>query len=345
MKIRKFILNYDGYLNISKEEINSEFIRAFNYFKENKRSTQVLTKYFLFYMETNTWYDLIDRSKKLQDLGNGYSLERCVLSYGKEIGTIKWNKYCERQSYTNSKEYKNMTDDEFDKYNKSRAVTLDNLILKYGKDEGIKKFEKYCERQSYTNSIDYFIKKYGYAKGKEKYARVNFLKSNSLDSYISKFGEAGKKKYTDMCEKRQLNFYSHLASNLFSNIEKHVKIESKIYYAPKTKEFGKLNEKLRKYTYFDFVIPDLKLCIEFNGDVFHANPKIFKETDTPNPYNNLTSKEIWEHDQIKNNELIKLGYDVLIVWESDYNNDKSVTEQNLINFIKDRYDKYTNYRV
>ena len=89
------------------------------------------------------------------------------------------------------------------------------------------------------------------------------------------------------------------------------------------------------------IVKTEKLCIEFNGDYFHANPKFFKECDTPNPYNKtLTAKEIWEADECKNNVIIKCGFELLKVWESDYNNDKDKVFNDIVKFIKERYEYF-----
>ena len=66
--------------------------------------------------------------------------------------------------------------------------------------------------------------------------------------------------------------------------------------------------------FYDFVIPCKKICIEYNGDVFHANPKLYASEDHPNPYNkSITAKEIWEHDRIKINNIMDRGYRVIVV--------------------------------
>lgn len=101
------------------------------------------------------------------------------------------------------------------------------------------------------------------------------------------------------------------------------------------KEFGFINKALRQYVCFDFVVPNLKKCIEFNGDVYHANQKLFKESDTPNYGKpNMTSTEIWEYDRIKNQSIKDKGYDLLIVWEHDYNEDKDKELNRCIEFLR-----------
>ena len=76
-----------------------------------------------------------------------------------------------------------------------------------------------------------------------------------------------------------------------------------------------------------------KKIIEFNGDKWHANPEIYKETDTPNPYSNLSAKEIWKFDEIKNTFAKTAGYDILIIWESDYKTNKGEQIKKCLNFL------------
>ena len=48
----------------------------------------------------------------------------------------------------------------------------------------------------------------------------------------------------------------------------------------------------------------------------------------------LLVKDIWESDKLKISALNNLGYDVLIIWENDINNNKEVELNKCINFIK-----------
>lgn len=71
--------------------------------------------------------------------------------------------------------------------------------------------------------------------------------------------------------------------------------------------------------------------------------KLLIYPETPNPYSkNITSKEIWEYDKIKNDELIKLGYTIVIVWEADYKINKEQIIIDTIKTIKERDDEYRN---
>lgn len=69
----------------------------------------------------------------------------------------------------------------------------------------------------------------------------------------------------------------------------------------------------------DFVYKNL--IVEFNGDIFHANPQKFNANDLVPPQKRYKAHEIWERDKNRTNFLKQLGYDVVVVWESDYKRD------------------------
>lgn len=70
--------------------------------------------------------------------------------------------------------------------------------------------------------------------------------------------------------------------------------------------------------YIDYYIKDWKIAIEYNGDLFHANPKKYKGDDKPIPGSNITAFEIWEKDRIKKETLLKEKNIIIIeVWEDN----------------------------
>jgi G:T-mismatch repair DNA endonuclease (very short patch repair protein) len=70
--------------------------------------------------------------------------------------------------------------------------------------------------------------------------------------------------------------------------------------------------------------------------MFHANPKKYKESDTPHPYRkNKTSLEIWESDKNKLTTAEENGYEVLVVWDSEYRwGNKEKIIKKCLNFLK-----------
>lgn len=99
--------------------------------------------------------------------------------------------------------------------------------------------------------------------------------------------------------------------NLGYNVEHSLRVETKIY---------------------DIYIPKLNLVIEFNGDYWHCNPKKYN----PDYYHQVkqkTAKELWEYDKNKIDLIKEKGYNLEVVWESDYKSDKTI-----INKLIKKYD-------
>jgi len=66
---------------------------------------------------------------------------------------------------------------------------------------------------------------------------------------------------------------------------------------------------------YDFTHKEKRKIIEFNGDYWHANPTIY-ESSWVNPTTKKTALELWDYD--KNMIAKNRGYNILVVWESDY---------------------------
>lgn len=77
--------------------------------------------------------------------------------------------------------------------------------------------------------------------------------------------------------------------------------------------------------------------IEFFGDLWHANPKKFKAADKPLLSKigiSKSAKEIWQKDQGRLEQLHHLGYEILVIWESEYKQDKEKAKQKCLEFLK-----------
>lgn len=57
---------------------------------------------------------------------------------------------------------------------------------------------------------------------------------------------------------------------------------------------------------------------EFHGDCFHGNPDVFAPEEYCHPFNNKTAGELYSATKHRENEIISLGYNLVVVWESDY---------------------------
>lgn len=85
---------------------------------------------------------------------------------------------------------------------------------------------------------------------------------------------------------------------------------------------------------YDFTDIKRMKMIEFQGDIYHANPSLFKPDDTPHPFKEgVTSEDIWEYDYQKLMTANNNGYELLSIWESDYNNNKNEIINKCLEFI------------
>lgn len=251
--------------------------------------------------------------------------EKCIYLYGNHYGNLKWNEYIERQAYTNSYEYKKkkygMTKEDFDDFNKSRAVTLENLMNKHGIEKGTSMWNEYIERQRYAgNTIEYFVEKYGKEKGELEYKRVCSEKAITYDNMMRIYNNHDIAVKKVESNHSRVKYRSKSADNCINSIvERYLNEEERNLGYFEYTVYSKKNNRVYKY---DYVNTKLKLCIEFNGDDWHGNPLFYKENDIPIKFVGKSAKELWECDKIKK-EVILLERNVLYyytIWEHDYHN-------------------------
>ena len=105
-----------------------------------------------------------------------------------------------------------------------------------------------------------------------------------------------------------------------------------IFYGSKNREFT-IRKNNKTYVY-DFTDLKNRKIIEFNGDIYHGNPSLFKENDTPNPYKKeTTSKELWEFDKTKKEVAESEGFEEIIIWENEYKKNKQKIIEYCKNFL------------
>ena len=80
----------------------------------------------------------------------------------------------------------------------------------------------------------------------------------------------------------------------------------------------------------DIFIKEKKLIIEYFGDMWHCNPSKYKENEFNNRIKMIAS-ERWNLDRIKIEKLQSLGYNVLVVWEDDWNKKRSEQITRILN--------------
>lgn len=344
--------------NIEIEEDKINFIFS----KRNTKGYKNILEYRRSLKSINMFYDLL---KKLEKLGvsivferyeiyygddrakeiwgeiqsnRAITLENCIKRFGEEQGKIRFEKYCEKQAYTNTYEYKLKTGkiknhEEFEQYNKSRATTYDNLLKKYGEEEAIKRWDEYRKKQAYTNTKEHLGDNYEY---------INFLKSHTFDSYLVRYKdeEIAKQKLDEYFSKSSLN-YSKISQKLFKTIIELYPFkdyQDSIYFAEYNKEYGVYNEITKKYNLYDFVCTELKFVIEFHGDHYHGNPKIYRPQQKlrGKGCTKITAEQAWAKDENKKNNIIRnRNFIYICIWESDYKTDPEYTANRIIEYVKE----------
>jgi hypothetical protein len=257
--------------------------------------------------------------------------ENLIKKYGEEEGIQRFKEYKEKQAYTNSLEYKaeknGWTKSQFDEYNQSRACTLENLIERHGEEVGVAKWDDYIERQRYTTTIEYFKEKYG-AEGEEKWNEFcrERGKSSSIEFIQKKYNVTKEEAETLLAGRYRNRYTSQMEMDFVDDIQKCV---GDIKYTAQTNQFCIWSYELDAPVFYDVVDSDKMKVIEFNGDYWHQNPKKYS-ADSKISQSGKTAKDVWERDRIKLNEAKKRGFDVMVVWESDYQNNPTQVLDNVV---------------
>lgn len=88
--------------------------------------------------------------------------------------------------------------------------------------------------------------------------------------------------------------------------------------------------------FVDIYIKKYNLVIEVYGDYWHANPKKYKEDDILSfpGERTITAKQIWKENNDRINIIKELGFNVLIFWEFDINNNFNEITKQLCSILK-----------
>lgn len=263
------------------------------------------------------------------------TLNNFKAKYGDEEGAARWESYCAKQAYSNSYEYKKekygWSKEEFEQYNSDRAVTLGNYIERHGEQLGLQKWKEYCDKQAYTNTKEYFIKKYGIECGTRRYIEYNKQKgtANSPEVIAKKLGITLNEAVEVVLARSNMNkiFGSNLEREFTEMLEKGI---GKLDHTTFSNPYGKWSSLLGTYVVYDIKHKDC--VIEFNGDYWHCNPKLYESTDRIK--GNRTANDVWERDHKKIQTAIDFGYNVLVVWESEFLKNKEGTIERVIKWMQ-----------
>ena len=179
------------------------------------------------------------------------------------------------------------------------------------------------------SNIEYWTKQ-GFNNNEAKQKVSESQSTFSKEKCIEKYGEEeGLKRFTERQHKWQASLvengnlkmgYSKISQELFYDLLIYYSVDEreKILFATHNKEF-RLNKTEGGIWLYDFTDLKNKKIIEYNGDDYHANPKKYLAEDYPNPFNNdITAQEIWDKDDRKISLAKENGFDVMVIWDSEY---------------------------
>jgi len=166
-----------------------------------------------------------------------------------------------------------------------------------------------------------------------QHAKPQWSKQYCIEKYGPEIGmevfNSRNKKWIDKLHQSFINFgdgrscQSKAATKLFKYLYKKLGITY-----PKHEKFITVGGRCWA---LDFFYDDK--VIEFNGDYWHANPKIYTENFI-NKVSGKSAKEIWARDAQKLTDCQTLGYKVMIVWEDEFNNDPQTIIQKCMQFLE-----------
>ena len=256
--------------------------------------------------------------KKICSQTVGITENAMIIKWGEEEGKKRWKSYCDKQAETNTFKYKQekygWSKEQFEEFNKSRAVTLELCIERHGEEAGRKMWDEYCERQRYTTSLEYMIEEYGEEEGIKKFKDFCYYRTNSCGS----------------------RSYSLISQQCFNTIYSHINTTNEIFYHDLNREYSIINNT---NTYnLDFYDKTKNLVIEFLGDYWHANPKRYNSDEIIiHHQKSICVKDIWKYDKQRKRNICKvLNNPIYIeVWESDWKENPDKVMEEILKYYND----------
>ena len=297
---------------ISKEEAEVRFNELNSKQLENRMKTFESKR-----TEDKDWDKKRSRNNKLFWMEKGLSEKEAFKKAYESMKDIhlktsikkKSNPDFYKDSYTTNKEY----------YMKSGFSEIESLGL--------------VSKRQTTFSLEICMEKYGEIEGKLVWFQRQEKWLKTLDSKTDE-------EKIEINRKKLFNNsgYSKISQEMFWKIFENTKGNTKFEELNgEVIRYDKINNKHYRYDYVDF---DSKKVIEFNGDFWHCNPLKYNE-DYTNTITHLKASDVWKHDELKINWIENRGYQVLIIWESEYKKDKKGTIQKCLDFLKTNQ-KYEN---
>lgn len=221
---------------------------------------------------------------------------------------------------------------------KDKVIACRNHFNKLNKNNSCKK----CSLELQIGEGNPFYGKKHSSKTKKQISKSRKGKGVGENNSMANL-EHREKSRLEIIKKWQKGEMEH-ARQIMSNKMKETRRLGKIKSVIRSKKEKEIVLEIKKIGYdvkhslkidtkiYDIYIPKLNLIIEYNGDYWHCNPKKYK-SDYFHQVKQKTAKELWDYDKNKIDLIIKNGYNLEVVWESQLKENPK-----LINQIIKKYD-------
>lgn len=184
----------------------------------------------------------------------------------------------------------------------SSNKTVEYWVMRgFSRDEAVKKISELQATFTYEKCIS----KYGAIEGKKRWGQRQKKWITALNSCGMKGG------FSKISNELFTLLSANFPSILYGTNEKILTIDENVYM-------------------IDCIHIEKKKIIEFYGDYWHANPKKFNSSKK---VHKKIAKDIWTKDNKKIEDLQALGYEILVIWESEYKANKEETISKCIQFL------------
>lgn len=200
-----------------------------------------------------------------------------------------------------------------------REKSILNTTIEYYTSRGLTTDQATIElkKRQATFSLEKCIQKHGIVKGMDVFNKRNEKWLNTLNAkdYLEK-------KDILLRKTRNLPRYSRESKEFFDSLIEKIKDilpeDLDIFYG--SNEMILWNHiKARPY-FYDFSIPKYKIIIEYNGSAFHPNYSYLTKDQIEKwicPYTKQNADTKHMIDENKINFAKSLGYDLLVIWDTD----------------------------
>lgn len=220
-------------------------------------------------------------------------------------------------------EARTLRDEKIRKIDETRTIstTVEYYMDKFGVDSLTAK-EMLKERQA-TNRVDVIAKRNNITIEEAQEVRDEITKK-----WVGTLNKKSDEEWADINKKKVGKNISGASIKFFDELVEYCGISKEECHYGEDKEVSICrNEKftdmqMKKYFLYDFTYRGK--MIEFNGDLYHANPIRYSPDDKPFAgmhdlidRREWTAEQVWNFDAYKNKVATDHGYEMMVVWEYD----------------------------